>query len=154
MKEYLKMEYVFNLPLNADMYRVDFSVISDDKDAIIGGFGIDGMSELAAHAINSHDELVENMQHYRAESERWEMQAVKEASRAAYLELVNQELLAKLSAASEKMKAAHESMFEQCLSNPVFNAWGKELNLSAVNELQVGARMADEAIEMAEGSSV
>ncbi|MGL4751673.1 MAG: hypothetical protein ACRCXB_04510 [Aeromonadaceae bacterium] len=80
----------------------------------------------AVHAINSHDELVE----------------------------MNKELLDKLRKASEIMKAAHNSMFEQCLSNPVFNTWGKELNLSAVNELQVGSRMADEAIEMAEGSAV
>ena len=34
----------------------------------------------AAHAINSHDELVENMLHYKKEAERWEAIAVKEAS--------------------------------------------------------------------------
>lgn len=34
------------------------------------------------------------------------------------------------------MEAAHESMFEQCLSNPVYNTWGKEVNLTAINELQ------------------
>lgn len=39
------------------------------------------MVKHAAHAINSHDELVENMQHYKQESERWEERATNEASR-------------------------------------------------------------------------
>lgn len=63
------------------------------------------------------------------------------------------ELLAALSGASEKMKAAHESMFDQCLSNPVYNAWGKEINISAINELQLEASLADAAIAKAKGGA-
>lgn len=32
-------------------------------------------------------------------------------------------------------KAAHASMFEQCFSNPIKNAWGQEVNCTAINEL-------------------
>lgn len=33
------------------------------------------------------------------------------------------------------MEAAHESMFTQCLSNPVYNAWGKQVNLTEQNNM-------------------
>lgn len=70
MKRYLKMADVFDLPVSADLYRVDFAVISDDKDSIVGGFGVDGMSGAAAHAINSHDELVKMNQELLAALEQ------------------------------------------------------------------------------------
>lgn len=53
------------------------------------------------------------------------------------------EALAKSSAA---MKAAHNSMFTQCLSNPVLNTWGQPVNMSAINELQKAASDADTAL--------
>lgn len=34
------------------------------------------------------------------------------------------------------MEEAHESMFTQCWSNPVYNSQGKQINVSAVNNLQ------------------
>lgn len=34
------------------------------------------------------------------------------------------------------MADAHESMFAQCLSNPITNAWGKPVNTSAINAMQ------------------
>jgi len=34
------------------------------------------------------------------------------------------------------MEDAHDSMFTQCCSNPVYNAWGKQVNVSALNNLQ------------------
>ena len=59
MKQYLKMADVFDLPVSDEVYRVDFAVISDSNNHVIGGFGIEGMSSHAVHAINSHDELVQ-----------------------------------------------------------------------------------------------
>lgn len=59
MDKYLKMADVFGLPVSDEVYMVDFAVISDSNDHVIGGFGIEGMSHHATHAINSHDELVE-----------------------------------------------------------------------------------------------
>lgn len=38
------------------------------------------------------------------------------------------------------MEEAHESMFTQCWSNPVYNSQGKQVNVSAVNNLQSVAR--------------
>lgn len=38
-----------------------------------------------SHAINSHDELVENVLHYKADALMWERRAVTEASRAQEL---------------------------------------------------------------------
>lgn len=37
-------------------------------------------------------------------------------------------------AALRLYEAAHESLFTQCCSNPVTNAWGKEVNMAALNE--------------------
>ena len=37
------------------------------------------------------------------------------------------------------MENAHESMFTQCCSNPVYNAWGKQVDVSAMNEMQLVA---------------
>ena len=59
MKNYLKMADVFQLPISDEVYRVDFAVISESDGRVIGGFGIEGMSSHAVHAINSHDELVQ-----------------------------------------------------------------------------------------------
>ena len=70
MGKYLKMADVFDLPVSADLYRVDFAVISDDKDSIVGGFGVDGMSGAAAHAINSHDELVAEVERLNKECDQ------------------------------------------------------------------------------------
>lgn len=38
------------------------------------------------------------------------------------------------------MEEAHESMFTQCWSNPVYNSQGKQIDVSAVNNLQSVAR--------------
>jgi hypothetical protein len=37
---------------------------------------------------------------------------------------------------------AHSQMFAQCLSNPVKNAWGKEISVSALNKASEEARAA------------
>ena len=69
------------------------------------------------------------------------------------LEKQRDQLLAALEVASGKMKAAHNSMFEQCLSNPVFNAWGKEINVAAINDLQLESSHIDAAIAAAKGGA-
>lgn len=50
----------------------------------------------AAHAINSHDELVEIMQHYKKEAEQWEARATNEASRVQDLVVEVERLLARV----------------------------------------------------------
>lgn len=42
-----------------------------------------------------------------------------------------------LQKASAKMRDAHSSMFEQCCSNPVRNAWGKEVDVGGINMLML-----------------
>ena len=59
MKQYLKMADEFDLPVLAEIQRADFSVISSPLGEVIGGFAIASHSTAAAHAINSHDELVQ-----------------------------------------------------------------------------------------------
>jgi hypothetical protein len=59
MKEYLKMSDVFALPLQSEMDRGQQTNLIKGKYGIpIGGFLKMELSQHAAHAINSHDELV------------------------------------------------------------------------------------------------
>ena len=44
-----------------------------------------------------------------------------------------------LSDCIKAMENAHESMFTQCCSNPVYNTWGKQVDVSALNNLQLVA---------------
>lgn len=53
---------------------------------------------------------------------------------------------AALVAAAQAINAAHESMFTQCCSNPIKDAWGKEVNLSNLNAAH---QLADKALELA-----
>lgn len=52
------------------------------------------------------------------------------------------------------MEAAHESMFTQCLSNPSYNAWGKQINCSKINDLQTTAMNAKAILTSHRGSNV
>lgn len=45
------------------------------------------------------------------------------------------ELLGLLRESSAAMEAAHDSMFTQCLSNPVMNAWGQKVDVTLINAL-------------------
>jgi small-conductance mechanosensitive channel len=74
MDKYLKMADVFDLPILGSRAEF-FPLCLDESSAMI-----------AAHAINSHDDLVESMQHYKQEAEQWEVRATNEASRAKDLE--------------------------------------------------------------------
>ena len=75
MGKYLKMADVFDLPILGSRAEF-FPLCLNESSAMI-----------AAHAINNHDELVENMQHYKQEAEQWEARATKAASRAQDLEV-------------------------------------------------------------------
>ena len=74
MDKYLKMADVFDLPILGS--RAEFFPLCLNESSAMS----------AAHAINSHDELVENMQHYKQEAEQWEARATNEASRVKDLE--------------------------------------------------------------------
>ena len=37
------------------------------------------------------------------------------------------------------MDDAHSEMFRQCFSNPIFNQWGDQVNVSSINSLQTVA---------------
>lgn len=86
MKEYLKMADVFT-----DSMKKGNNLVCGKT--LVAKFVDVVECDYAAHAINSHDELVENMNHYKAESERWESIATKEASRCAELVEMNKELI-------------------------------------------------------------
>jgi hypothetical protein len=53
------------------------------------------------------------------------------------------ELVGLLRDAAVAMSAAHESLFDQCLSNGIKNAWGKPVDVSKVNALQIFANRID-----------
>lgn len=80
MGKYLKMADVFPIEIKTD--DESGSLICDEDGIILESFAGDKVADYTLHAINSHDELVENMQHYKQESEQWEVRATKEASRA------------------------------------------------------------------------
>ena len=61
MKEYLKMADVFDQILMATDTEDDVNVLIDEDKAPVGDFVTGAMAEYAAHAINSHDELVKKL---------------------------------------------------------------------------------------------
>ena len=83
----------------------------------------------------------------------WEARAIKEASRAADLQAHVDELLAALGAAERAMTDAHNSMFNQCCSNPITNAWDREIDVSLVNAMQLDARRALDTINKITGET-
>lgn len=48
--------------------------------------------------------------------------------------------------ASVAMGEAHDSLFMQCFSNGITNAWGKPVNVSKINDLQLTAKRIDAAL--------
>lgn len=84
MDKYLKMADVFPIEIKTD--DESGSLICDEDGIILESFAGDKVADYTLHAINSHDELVENMQHYKQEAEQWEERATKEASIAQDLE--------------------------------------------------------------------
>ena len=77
MDKYLKMADVFVGEYKPAIRRDSFPAHRYGEPSV-ELYGIP--ANYASHAINSHDELVENMLHYKKEAERWEAIAVKEAS--------------------------------------------------------------------------
>lgn len=103
MGKYLKM---------ADVFGVGVSV-RDKAPRLIECGGVlaanclcERSAEYTAHAINSHDELVENALHYEADALMWERRAVTEASRA-------QELVAEV----ERLREALQDLMDWTLKN-------------------------------------
>ena len=84
MGKYLKMADVF-VGEYKPKRRIDVWPPSKHGETLVELSG--SPAQYAAHAINSHDELVENMQHYKQEAEQWEARATKAASRAQDLEV-------------------------------------------------------------------
>lgn len=52
-----------------------------------------------------------------------------------------------LLAALEKYEAAFDSLFVQCCSNPIWNAWGGQIDLSLLNDAHHDARVALAAVK-------
>lgn len=92
MKEYLKMDDVFDLPIKES--EIMWMVAHDSPERL----------ECAVHAINSHNELVENMMHYKQEAERWEGIATKEASMVREFDLE----VERLRADNERLKELNQ----------------------------------------------
>lgn len=65
------------------------------------------------------------------------LQAEYLGERAAYLQ--ERDKCDRLVSALEKYEAAFDDLFGQCASNPITNAWGKEVNLSLLNEAHQAA---------------
>lgn len=65
------------------------------------------------HAINSHDELVESMQHYKQEAEQWEARATNEASRAQDFEDEVDRLRREVVYLSDRLEKHMEKMIDR-----------------------------------------
>jgi hypothetical protein len=127
------------------------------------------LERLAASAEAARDVLQQENERLRAENERlkqflWLIEANSEklegTARLTFnslkvktvqiLEAKDAELsqlrkvAGELRAACKTIRAAHSSLFGQCCSNPVKNAWGAELNMTLLNEAneQAGAVLA------------
>lgn len=79
MDKYLKMADAFGDVVTQKLVGDAYEIVSDTYGHVCV-VNTAGRADIVAHAINSHDELVGNMQHYKREAERWEAIAVKEAS--------------------------------------------------------------------------
>lgn len=64
----------------------------------------------------------------------------------AALEAERERLRDMLREASVAMGEAHDSLFVQCFSNGITNAWGKPVNVSKINDLQLTANRIDAAL--------
>lgn len=82
MDKYLKMSshFVGKVSINTDGQICDDKYFRGSTDIA------EDYYDPICHAINSHDELVENMQHYKQEEEKWEARATNEASRVQDLQ--------------------------------------------------------------------
>lgn len=80
MDKYLKMSDMFGA-VGVKVRGSNGRHIMCDDILVANCFCTDS-ANYTAHAINSHDELVENMLHYKQDAELWGARAVKEASRA------------------------------------------------------------------------
>ena len=85
MKEYLRMRDVFPVEIYTD--DESGSLIVDDDGVILESFSGDKVADYTLHAINSHDELVENYLLASKERDEWEARAYKEGSNAHNLQV-------------------------------------------------------------------
>lgn len=68
MKEYLKMHECFDIPLTTSKLESGmFSIIQNSGLSICAEFSCDAEAEAIEHAINSHDELVAEVERLRGE---------------------------------------------------------------------------------------
>lgn len=44
---------------------------------------------------------------------------------------------------NDAAREMHDALFSQCCSNPIFNSWGKQLDLSSIAQLQEASNNAD-----------
>ena len=104
MGKYLKMADVF-VGEYKPKRRIDAWPPSKHGETLIELSG--SPAQYAVHAINSHDELVENMQHYKQEAEQWEVRATKEASRVQDLNAEVERLRQALIDAATSLETIH-----------------------------------------------
>ena len=86
MKEYLKMSDMFKGELSIDC-DCDDVIVDELSLTVLESFGGSDLAKYALHAINSHDELVENYLLASKERDEWEARAYKEGSNAHNLQV-------------------------------------------------------------------
>lgn len=106
MDKYLKMSDFFSGDVSDSIGHVAASYGLGVEQVIFMG----KHASAAAHAINSHDEIVENMQHYKQEAEQWESRATKEASRAQDLEAEVERLRGEVAYLNDRLEKHVEKM--------------------------------------------
>lgn len=81
MDKYLKMADVFGDVVTQKLVGDAYEIMSHSYGHVCV-VNTEERADMVAHAINSHDELVEVMNHYKSESRKWAARAVKDSSRA------------------------------------------------------------------------
>ena len=81
-------------------------------------------------------QLAKSRNEWRSLTHKQEQTICDKNYRIATLEEEVSQLRALLVQTTTAMDAAHDSLFTQCLSNGVKNAWGKDVDCTLVNDLQ------------------
>lgn len=122
---YLSPEF-FNSQVNS--YRLHFTgEWADETNPIIE----------EAHRLSetSLEDLVQSRDELLATVERKQQEILELTARINKQDALLYEARMELSKIATTAIKAHESMFAQCCSNPVKNAWGKDVDVSAVNDI-------------------
>ncbi|MDU8350366.1 hypothetical protein RYA05_00490 [Pseudomonas syringae pv. actinidiae] len=109
---------------------------------------IDHDASIRGHVPQRWESIYERAKGVLSESTEHQVQAIAhgKASIAADEKTdspINEQFQSCLKNLNHAAKEMHSDLFSQCCSNPIFNSWGKQLDLSSVAQLQEASSNAD-----------